>query len=231
MLLSKRTTRTTLLCLVVTLAIATIVQAANVITEIEQAAPNPCEPEDLTKLGDVLHIFYTGSIALNSAAGEPGYIFDDTTHRRGRAVRFTLGSEEVIRGWDEGLVGMCLGEVRGLNVPPELGFVNGQPDLNIPPGATLFYRVHLVQVNERRGSLPSKHSEMGHDFFAEMDVNSDGYLTVGEMENWFRTMHPDNYDGIPRGLFEREDKNKDGLVSWEEFDGPKGRAPAHLAKA
>lgn len=60
----------------------------------------------------------------------------DESYKRGKPFAFTLGAGQVIAGWDEGLLDMCIGEGRKLIIPPELGYGksgNGP----IPPSATL----------------------------------------------------------------------------------------------
>ena len=70
-----------------------------------------------------------------SAAGEP--------------FKFTLGKSEVIRGWDDGLRGMCIGEKRKLTIPSDLAYgPNGSGD-KIPGGATLQFDVELVDIKEK----------------------------------------------------------------------------------
>ena len=52
----------------------------------------------------------------------------------------------MIKGWDEGIVGMCVGEKRRLTVPPELAYgEQGAGDV-IPGGATLYFDVELLKV-------------------------------------------------------------------------------------
>jgi FKBP-type peptidyl-prolyl cis-trans isomerase len=60
---------------------------------------------------------------------------------------FTLGKGEVIKGWDEGVVGMKVGGKRRLRIPSDLGYgTKGSPP-NIPPGAGLLFEVELVSVD------------------------------------------------------------------------------------
>ncbi|KAJ1404414.1 hypothetical protein B484DRAFT_404800 [Ochromonadaceae sp. CCMP2298] len=48
-----------------------------------------------------------------------------------------------------------------------------------------------------------------------MDANRDMAITYEEMQAWFNTMHPDKLTAIPAGLFEREDKYQDGVISFD----------------
>lgn len=97
-----------------------------------------------SKKGDVLKMHYTGSL-------EDGTEFDSSIPR-GEPLSFTLGSGQVIKGWDQGLMGMCEGEKRKLVIPSDLGYgASGSPP-KIPGGATLIFEVELVGI-ERKGEL------------------------------------------------------------------------------
>lgn len=54
-----------------------------------------------------------------------------------------------------------------------------------------------------------------------IDENDDGFLDRAEIEAYFKTMGRE----VPDALWEAEDQDKDGRISWEEFSGPKGTAP------
>ncbi|CAI8449838.1 MAG: FK506-binding protein [SAR116 cluster bacterium MED-G04] len=76
-----------------------------------------------------------------------GTVFD-TSYSRNQPFDFILGGGQVIRGWEEGVSGMKIGEKRRLTIPPELGYgSNGAGDV-IPPDATLVFEVELLGVTE-----------------------------------------------------------------------------------
>jgi len=71
----------------------------------------------------------------------------DNSYKRGDPITFTLGSGQVIKGWDVGIEGMKVGGQRHLLIPPDLAYVDNPRDPNvIPPGSTLIFDVQLVDV-------------------------------------------------------------------------------------
>lgn len=92
----------------------------------------------LTRAGDIIVVHYTGML-------ENGTKFDSSLDR-GQPFEFKLGAGQVIAGWEEGLVGMKIGEKKILTIPPEKGYgKNGYPPV-IPPNATLIFDVELLAI-------------------------------------------------------------------------------------
>ncbi|KAG8387252.1 hypothetical protein BUALT_Bualt02G0002100 [Buddleja alternifolia] len=75
-----------------------------------------------------------------------GTVFD-SSFERGDPIEFELGSGQVIKGWDQGILGMCLGEKRKLKIPSKLGYGDQGSPPTIPGGATLVFDTELVGVN------------------------------------------------------------------------------------
>lgn len=93
--------------------------------------------------GKLVEVHYTGWLYENEVKGKK---FDSSVDR-GTPFKFNLGAGQVIRGWDEGVVGMKEGGKRTLIIPAELGYgTRGAPGV-IPPNATLIFDVELIKVN------------------------------------------------------------------------------------
>lgn len=89
----------------------------------------------------------TGQTAVVDYVGklEDGTVFDASA-KHGSTFSFPLGAGQVIKGWDEGVVGMKVGETRVLTIPPELAYgPQGIPGV-IPPNATLIFEVTLKGI-------------------------------------------------------------------------------------
>ncbi|KAA3474829.1 peptidyl-prolyl cis-trans isomerase FKBP62 [Gossypium australe] len=80
-----------------------------------------------------------------------GKVFD-SSFERGDPIEFELGSGQVIKGWDQGLLGMCVGERRKLKIPAKLGYGEQGSPPTIPGGATLIFDTELVSVNGKLSS-------------------------------------------------------------------------------
>ena len=92
--------------------------------------------------GNKVSVHYTGWLSKDGAKGAK---FDSSVDR-GQPFDFTLGAQQVIAGWDEGVAGMKVGGKRTLIIPPELGYGARGAGGVIPPNATLIFDVELLKV-------------------------------------------------------------------------------------
>jgi peptidylprolyl isomerase len=84
----------------------------------------------------------------------------DASRESGRLLEFTLGRNKVIKGFEEGVKGMQLGEGRTLIIPYTLGYgENGIPEAGIPPRATIYFDVELVDIKKPGPPPPAKESK------------------------------------------------------------------------
>jgi FKBP-type peptidyl-prolyl cis-trans isomerase len=91
--------------------------------------------------GRLVTVSYTGWLFDPARTEQKGTQFDSRS-----AFSFTLGSGQVIRGWDQGVVGMRVGGQRRLTIPPELGYgASGSPPV-IPANASLVFDIELLNV-------------------------------------------------------------------------------------
>ena len=97
---------------------------------------------DEATAGKNVVVHYTGWLYNN---GQQGGKFDSSKDRRD-PFTFPLGGGMVIKGWDEGVVGMRVGGARILIIPPEMGYGARGAGGVIPPNATLKFEVELLAV-------------------------------------------------------------------------------------
>lgn len=99
----------------------------------------------VAKVGDTAVVHYTGWLYDDSVADKRGKKFDSSRDRN-QHFRFGLGEGRVIQGWDKGVVGMKVHEVRELTIAPSMGYgERGAGDV-IPPNSTLIFEVELVGI-------------------------------------------------------------------------------------
>ena len=91
---------------------------------------------------------YTGWLYDPNQPNNKGSLFDTSVNRE--PYSFVLGAGAVIPGWDQGLVGLKVGGVRQLVIPPDLAYgAAGRGP--IPPNATLLFEVELLAVADHEG--------------------------------------------------------------------------------
>ena len=123
------------------------------------AAPTAVDEADYTTTATGLKYYdFVVGDGASPTSGKPvtvhytGWLLDgdkfDSSLDRGEPFTFTIGAGQVIRGWDEGVMGMKVGGKRQLVIPPDLGYGSrGAGGGVIPPNATLVFEVELLEVH------------------------------------------------------------------------------------
>ncbi|KAF1963503.1 hypothetical protein CC80DRAFT_587901 [Byssothecium circinans] len=88
--------------------------------------------------GDKIEVHYKGTLQSDGSKF-------DSSYDRDKPFKFTIGRGQVIKGWEQGLLDMCIGEARTLTIPPEYGY--GYEDNGpIPAGSTLIFETELLGI-------------------------------------------------------------------------------------
>ena len=99
------------------------------------------------QVGNSVLVNYTGWLYKPLALKQRGKKFDSSLDAGREPLEFRLGARQVIKGWDQGVVGMKVGGKRTLIIPSELAYGSrGAPGGMIPPNADLIFDVELVKV-------------------------------------------------------------------------------------
>jgi FKBP-type peptidyl-prolyl cis-trans isomerase FkpA len=98
------------------------------------------------KAGDTLRVHYTGTLMNGTKF--------DSSRDRGTPFDFKLGTGGVVKGWDQGMVGMKAGGKRRLVLPQDLAYGEKGSPPNIPPKAGLKFDVELLELNPTEPADP-----------------------------------------------------------------------------
>ncbi|CAG0919527.1 unnamed protein product [Notodromas monacha] len=170
--------------------------------------PETCEKK--SESGAMLTMHYTGTLL-------DGKKFDSSVDRN-QPFSFQLGVGHVIKGWDEGLTDMCVGEKRKLTIPPHLGYGDAGAGDIIPPGSTLVFETELIDVGDAPPAV---------NVFKDIDSDQNNLLSREEVVEYIKKQMPEGEaidqdpDKITEEIFQHEDKDRDGFISHDEFSGPK----------
>lgn len=108
------------------------------VMELEIKTTQEGTGERAVKAGDNISVHYTGKLT-------DGTKFDSSVDR-GTPFEFQIGQGMVIAGWEQGLLGMKVGEKRTLTIPSDLGYGSRGAGAVIPPNATLIFDVELISI-------------------------------------------------------------------------------------
>jgi FKBP-type peptidyl-prolyl cis-trans isomerase len=102
--------------------------------------------QDSAQNGDLVYVHYTGTLT-------DGTKFDSSLDR-GQPFGFVLGAGMVIKGWDEGVLGMKKGEKKKLEISPDKaygpgGVPDGRGGYIIPPNSALVFDVELIDIKRK----------------------------------------------------------------------------------
>ncbi len=98
------------------------------------------EGTEATGKGQTAIVHYSGFL-------EDGTKFDSSVDRN-ETFSFPIDCQQVIKGWDEGVVGMKVGGKRKLTIPSDLAYGERGAGGVIPPNATLIFDIELVEISE-----------------------------------------------------------------------------------
>ena len=106
--------------------------------EVDRGVENAEEGDGKTfpKQGDKLKMHYTGTLAADGSKF-------DSSRDRGKLFEFTIGVGQVIKGWDEGVIQLSLGERATLRITSDFGYGSAGAGGAIPPDADLVFDVEL----------------------------------------------------------------------------------------
>jgi len=203
-----------LLCVFGLAAILVALTHAEDEVKIEVETPPPADCERKSKKFDQLSMHYTGTLT------ETGVKFD-SSHDRSQPFEFQIGTGQVIKGWDEGLLDMCVGEKRKLTIPSSKGYGEQGAGELIPPNSDLSFDVELLEIKD--GVPPP-------NVFKEIDIDDDKQLSQDEVSSYLKkkaeeagetAQAEEQHNEIITQIFTHEDKDKDGFISHAEFSGPK----------
>lgn len=126
------------------------------------------------ELGMRVQVHYTGKL-------DDGTVFDSSVPR-GEPFVFTLGQRQVIQGWEEGILGMLVGETRVLTIPPALAYGSSGAGDIIPPNATLIFDVQLLAT-----SWPPSLKELTTEQLLDAQKSGSVIIDIRSSNEWVET--------------------------------------------
>ncbi|XP_033762677.1 FK506-binding protein 2-like [Pecten maximus] len=163
-----------------------------------------------SKAKDVLKVHFDGYL-------QDGTKFDSSRESGADPIMVQLGSKTVLKGWDIGLIDMCVGEKRKLTIPPRFAY-GSQGRGGVPGKATVIFEVELYDI---QGGIHLS------DAFSRLDLDMDGFIDTNEFEDQLKAASKTKEFPIPEDefmvrqivqmAFQAGDKDRDGLLSEKEL--------------
>ena len=97
------------------------------------------------QVGDVVTIHFVGWLDNNGTKGKEIY----NTRKEGKQVSFVVGTDKVMQGWNEGVIGMRPGGKRLIMLPPALGYGARSVEDVIPADASLIFVIDLIELEKK----------------------------------------------------------------------------------
>ena len=114
--------------------------------ELEVKDLDPGRGEDRARVRSAVVVSYTGWLYDGCKPDLKGEMFDTSLDKPVPIISLMVGAGRVIKGWDEGLVGMKEGGKRLLVIPPDKAYGAQSPTPKIPPNSTLVFEVELGRI-------------------------------------------------------------------------------------
>ena len=162
--------------------------------EVDTACATACEGDGVTfpKKNDTLRMHYTGTLAKDGSQF-------DSSRDRDKPFEFTIGTGQVIKGWDEGVMKLSLGQRATLKISSDYGYGGkGHPPV-IPEDADLVFDVEVLAINGKKAFYT-------HDEFER-------YVT--KLESW-RAAQLEKFDA-KEAFREKKTAKHGGRAGFEEW--------------
>ncbi|HPS28589.1 MAG TPA: FKBP-type peptidyl-prolyl cis-trans isomerase [Candidatus Paceibacterota bacterium] len=91
------------------------------------------------KAGDKVSVLYKGSLT-------DGTVFDESAKHDNQPIEFIVGSGQIIKGFDDAMIGMKVGDKKKITLTPDMAYGDKQVG-SIPPNSTLIFEIELVKIN------------------------------------------------------------------------------------
>jgi len=175
--------------------------------------PTICDVK--AKRGDVV------KVTFNVTTGHEELDNFETRYEK-EPIEFVIGDGAVIRGFEVGIIDMCVDEMRFIKVPPQFHY--DVHSLGAAPARSNYYFVvRLLSIAEAKTDI----EHMPDNIFKSVDVNDDKLLSTDEVRNYLNATGVKDVPGdgglkqMVREIFREEDTNHSGTIDLDEFHGRK----------